>query len=82
MSVGEREISGQAIASLVFAVFSLCYSPLSIVGIVLALRALRNIKQGKSTGYGWAIAGLCANLGILLAVIAWLVFLAVLFRSG
>jgi len=81
MSVKEREISGQAIASLCFALFSLCYSPLSVVGVVLALKALRNIKQGKSTGYGWAVAGLCLNLGILLVVVVWLAMLAVVFRG-
>ena len=68
--------------SVIPCIFWLAALPLDIVGMVLSGMALQQVKAGKATGRGMALAGfICSIIGVALFVVYLLVFGFAL-RSG
>ncbi|MCX2930776.1 DUF4190 domain-containing protein [Mycobacterium sp. CVI_P3] len=63
-----------AIWSLVAAVIGLLCGIGSIVGIVLGLVALNQIKQSRQGGYGLAVAGIVVGVATLIISVIWAMF--------
>lgn len=66
-----------AIASLVTSVLGIvpfCGGILSIVGIVLGLVALSQIKETRQEGYGIAVAGIVVGVAMLIVTLIWTIF--------
>ena len=60
-----------AIGSLVASVVGVCCGIGSIVGIVLGIVAMNQIKQSGEKGHGLAIAGIVVGVLSLLLNVAW-----------
>jgi hypothetical protein len=62
-----------AIASLVSSIVGACCGIGSIIGIVLGVMALSQIKQTRQAGHGLAVAGIVVGVVTLLINFAWVV---------
>jgi Na+/melibiose symporter-like transporter len=60
-----------AIASLVSSIIGACCGLGSIIGIVLGIVALNQIKQTRQAGQGLAIAGIIVGAITMLISLAW-----------
>jgi hypothetical protein len=60
-----------AIGSLVASVLGLCCGIGSIVGIVLGVIAMNQVKQSGEKGHGLAIAGIAVGVVSLLLSVLW-----------
>ncbi len=60
-----------AIASLVSSIIGACCGLGSIIGIVLGIVALNQIKQTRQSGQGLAIAGIIVGAITMLISLAW-----------
>jgi len=63
-----------AIGSLVASVVGLLCGIGSIVGIVLGVLALNQIKQTRQAGYGLAMAGIVAGVATLIISMIWIIY--------
>ncbi len=69
----QQGTNGLAIGSLIASILGLCTCIGSIVGIILGIIALNQIKERGGSGRGMAIAGICVGaLGIVVAIL-WVV---------
>jgi hypothetical protein len=60
-----------AIASLVSSIVGVCCGLGAIVGIVLGIVALNQIKQTREAGQGLAIAGIVVGVVTMMISLAW-----------
>jgi len=60
-----------AIASLVASIVGVCCGLGAIVGIVLGIVALNQIKQTREAGQGLAIAGIVVGVVTMMISLAW-----------
>lgn len=73
----QTKTNTMAIASLVTSVLGIvpfCGGILSIVGIVLGLVALSQIKETRQEGYGIAVAGIVVGVAMLIVTLIWTIF--------
>jgi uncharacterized membrane protein len=63
-----------AISSLVASVVGLLCGVGSIVGIVLGVLALNQIKKTRQAGYGLAIAGIVVGVATLIISMIWAIY--------
>ncbi len=74
----QQGTNGLAIGSLIASVLGLCTCIGSIVGIILGIIALNQIKERGGQGRGMAIAGICVGaLGIVVAIVWVIINIAV-----
>ncbi|MEU6561781.1 DUF4190 domain-containing protein [Nocardia nova] len=70
----QQGTNGLAIGSLIASVLGLCTCIGSIVGIILGIIALNQIKErGGQQGRGMAIAGICIGAGAIVLFIVWII---------
>ena len=78
-----RSSNGLAIGSLVASLAGLATCGVtSIVGVILGIIALNQIKQRNQDGRGMALAGIWVGVGIITLVIAYIVIVFVVIASG
>jgi uncharacterized membrane protein len=73
--VMEKRTNGLAIASLITAVAGVSFLPFGVVGLILGLIALRQIRESPQTqdGYGIAVAGVAIG-AFWTAVLVFVIF--------
>lgn len=67
----QQDTNTLAIASLVASIVGVCCGLGSIIGIVLGVVALNQIKQTRQGGHGLAVAGIAVGVVTLLISLAW-----------
>ncbi|SUA75151.1 Uncharacterised protein [Nocardia otitidiscaviarum] len=84
----QRSTNGMAIASLVVSILGLttlffCFLPIgSLVGLILGVAALNQVKQSQQEGRGLALGGIWVGAaGLALGVLAW-IFIGAAVISG